>query len=82
MKGEIKFILILLDYSSKNSKAEIQDTPTATTKEVSQKRSFANAHAYNVNGLSLSADGQVFLSSDDLRINLWNLESSKEAFSK
>lgn len=29
----------------------------------------------------MSPDGQHFLSGDDLRINLWNLEISKECFS-
>jgi serine/threonine-protein phosphatase 2A regulatory subunit B len=53
----------------------------ATTEAV-QRRVFANAHAYNINSISLCSDGQLFLSADDLRVNLWNLESGSECFSK
>lgn len=35
---------------------------------------FSNAHSYHINSLSLNSDGETFISSDDLRINLWNLE--------
>lgn len=45
------------------------------------KRSFANAHAYHVNSLSVNADGQTFISADDLRINLWSLECNNQSFS-
>lgn len=30
--------------------------------------------------LSLSSDGETFISADDLRINLWNLEISNQSF--
>jgi len=40
------------------------------------KMLYRNAHEYHINSLCLSNDGEMFLSSDDLRINLWNLESS------
>jgi len=55
------------------------DAPAAVA-EASQKKVFANAHAYNVNSISLCSDGELFISADDLRINLWNLEISNEAF--
>jgi len=45
-----------------------------------KKKVYANAHAYNINSISLCSDGELFLSGDDLRINLWNLETSKECF--
>ncbi|KAJ8606102.1 hypothetical protein CTAYLR_010566 [Chrysophaeum taylorii] len=44
------------------------------------KRVFGNAHAYHVNSISLNSDGETFASSDDLRVNLWNLDISTRAF--
>ena len=38
-------------------------------------RSYAGAHAYHVNSLSLCSDGETFLSADDLRVNLWHLDA-------
>ena len=45
------------------------------------KRVYGHAHSFNINSLSCFSDGEVFLSSDDLRINLWNLEVSNQSFS-
>jgi len=39
------------------------------------RRIFANCHAYHINSISLSSDYEMFLSADDLRLNLWHLES-------
>lgn len=44
------------------------------------KRVFSNAHAYHINSISLNADGETFISSDDLRVNLWNLDVSDQSF--
>merc|ERR1719183_2915681 len=44
------------------------------------KRIFSNAHAYHINSISLNSDGESFISCDDLRINLWNLNVSSESF--
>ncbi len=38
------------------------------------KRVYANAHTYHINSISVNSDQETFLSADDLRINLWNLE--------
>lgn len=46
------------------------------------KRLYANAHAYHINSLSLNSDGETYISADDLRINLWNLEYEDQSFSK
>jgi len=46
------------------------------------KRTFANAHAYHINSLSVNNDQESFISSDDLRINLWKLENCDVTFSK
>ncbi|VDO76285.1 unnamed protein product, partial [Schistosoma curassoni] len=44
------------------------------------KRIFANAHTYLINSLSVNSDQETFLSADDLRINLWNLEITNQSF--
>ncbi len=44
------------------------------------RRIFANAHAYHINSIALNSDGETFVSSDDLRINLWNLSISDQSF--
>ena len=44
------------------------------------RRTYSNAHAYHINSLSVNCDGETFLSSDDLRINLWHLEEPVQAF--
>jgi serine/threonine-protein phosphatase 2A regulatory subunit B len=43
------------------------------------KKTYSNAHAYNINSISLNSDGETFLSADDLRINLWNINHHKES---
>ena len=40
------------------------------------KTYYRNGHEYHINSLCLSGDGENFLSSDDLRINLWNVENN------
>lgn len=45
------------------------------------KRIYANAHTYLINSLSVNSDQETFLSADDLRINLWNLEVTDQSFS-
>lgn len=47
----------------------------------SPRRVYANAHAYHINSISLNSDGETYISSDDLRINLWNLSISDQSFS-
>lgn len=44
------------------------------------RRVYANAHAYHMNSISPNSDGETFLSSDDLRINLWNLNIQNRSF--
>ncbi|ORZ40782.1 hypothetical protein BCR44DRAFT_52752 [Catenaria anguillulae PL171] len=44
------------------------------------RRTYANAHAYHINSISVNSDGETFLSGDDLRINLWNLNVSDQSF--
>ena len=44
------------------------------------KRVFANAHTYHINSISVNSDQATFLSADDLRVNLWNLEITEQSF--
>jgi serine/threonine-protein phosphatase 2A regulatory subunit B len=49
--------------------------------EASPRRVFANAHAYHINSVSVNSDEEIFLSADDLRINLWNTSITNQSFS-
>jgi len=44
------------------------------------RRVYANAHAYHINSISLNSDGETYISSDDLRINMWNIGISDQSF--
>lgn len=50
------------------------------TIEARPRRIFANAHTYHINAVSLNTDQELFLSADDLRINLWHLDVSNQSF--
>lgn len=45
------------------------------------RKVYANAHAYHINSISINSDGETYMSADDLRINLWNLNISDQSFS-
>ncbi|XP_020225992.1 serine/threonine protein phosphatase 2A 55 kDa regulatory subunit B beta isoform isoform X1 [Cajanus cajan] len=44
------------------------------------RRVYAHAHDYHINSISNNSDGETFISADDLRINLWNLDISNQSF--
>ncbi|KAH7431333.1 hypothetical protein KP509_08G043200 [Ceratopteris richardii] len=44
------------------------------------RRIYTHAHDYHINSISNNSDGETFISSDDLRINLWNMEVSDQSF--
>ncbi|XP_006644337.2 serine/threonine protein phosphatase 2A 55 kDa regulatory subunit B beta isoform-like isoform X2 [Oryza brachyantha] len=58
--------------------------PVVTSQETSLaascRRVFTHAHDYHINSISNNSDGETFVSTDDLRINLWNLEISNQSF--
>ncbi|KAL0341926.1 UNVERIFIED_CONTAM: Serine/threonine protein phosphatase 2A regulatory subunit B beta isoform [Sesamum calycinum] len=58
--------------------------PVVTSSETSLvarcRRIYAHAHDYHINSISNNSDGETFISADDLRINLWNLEISNQSF--
>uniref|UniRef100_A0A7S0N7F5 Serine/threonine-protein phosphatase 2A 55 kDa regulatory subunit B n=1 Tax=Pyramimonas obovata TaxID=1411642 RepID=A0A7S0N7F5_9CHLO len=43
-------------------------------------RVYSNAHAYHINSISLNSDCETYISADDLRVNLWNLDNSNQSF--
>ncbi|XP_022928450.1 serine/threonine protein phosphatase 2A 55 kDa regulatory subunit B beta isoform-like isoform X1 [Cucurbita moschata] len=44
------------------------------------RKVYGHAHDFNINSISNNSDGETFISADDLRINLWNLEISNQCF--
>ncbi|XP_068641371.1 serine/threonine protein phosphatase 2A 55 kDa regulatory subunit B beta isoform-like [Aristolochia californica] len=44
------------------------------------RRVYAHAHDFNINSISNNSDGETYISADDLRIHLWNLEVSDQCF--
>lgn len=44
------------------------------------RRIYGNAHAYHINSISVNSDCETFISADDLRVNLWNVEVSSQSF--
>ena len=55
--------------------------PTPLMVEASPRKIFVNAHTYHVNSISVNSDDETYLSADDLRINLWNLQRTDQSFS-
>ncbi|KAK2944609.1 putative Serine/threonine-protein phosphatase 2A 55 kDa regulatory subunit B delta [Blattamonas nauphoetae] len=49
----------------------IKSDPTLISSNQTQ---YLNGHTYNINSVSLCTDDELFLTSDDLRVNLWNLD--------
>lgn len=44
------------------------------------RRVYSHAHDYHINSISINSDDETYISADDLRINLWNLEISDQCF--
>ncbi|XP_076881835.1 serine/threonine protein phosphatase 2A 55 kDa regulatory subunit B beta isoform-like isoform X2 [Bidens hawaiensis] len=74
------------EYRDFSSSGAIQSLrlPVVTCDETSLvarcRRVYAQAHDYHINSISNNSDGETFISADDLRINLWNLEISNQSF--
>jgi len=47
---------------------------------VKPRKVFEGAHAYNINSVSFNSDGETFITTDDLRVNLWNYNITNETF--
>ncbi|ODQ52285.1 protein phosphatase PP2A regulatory subunit B [Saitoella complicata NRRL Y-17804] len=44
------------------------------------RKTYSNAHAYHINSISVNSDAETYISADDLRINLWNLDIADQSF--
>uniref|UniRef100_A0A8C9VM01 Serine/threonine-protein phosphatase 2A 55 kDa regulatory subunit B n=2 Tax=Scleropages formosus TaxID=113540 RepID=A0A8C9VM01_SCLFO len=79
-------------YNLKDEDGRIRDPATITTLrvpvlrpmdlmvEATARRVYSNAHTYHINSISVNSDYETFMSTDDLRINLWNLEITNKSF--
>ena len=45
------------------------------------RKVYSNAHAYHIHSISVNSDQETYISADDLRVNLWNLNISDQSFS-
>lgn len=83
-------------YSNLNTvtdEGKIRDQQSVTSLRIPQKidddisveaiprRLFSNAHTYHINSISVNSDDCTYLSADDLRINIWHLETTDQSFS-
>ncbi len=46
------------------------------------RKVYSNAHAYHIHSISVNSDQETYISADDLRVNLWNLDISDRSFSE
>ncbi|KAJ7816165.1 WD40-repeat-containing domain protein [Mycena olivaceomarginata] len=44
------------------------------------RKVYANAHTYRIHSISVNSDQETYISADDLRINLWNLNVHDQSF--
>ncbi|XP_042444617.1 serine/threonine protein phosphatase 2A 55 kDa regulatory subunit B beta isoform-like [Zingiber officinale] len=72
------------DFSIPPGGSSLLRLPVATSQETSLipkcRRIYAHAHDYHINSISTNSDCETFISADDLRINLWNLEINNQSF--
>ncbi|KAF7370068.1 Protein phosphatase PP2A regulatory subunit B [Mycena sanguinolenta] len=57
-------------------RSQAQDTIVAAV----PRKVYANAHAYHIHSISVNSDQETYISADDLRINLWNLNVHDQSF--
>ncbi|CAK7328867.1 unnamed protein product [Dovyalis caffra] len=65
---------------SLSQEVQTKITHAEETTHANCRKVYAHAHDFNINSISNNSDGETFISSDDLRINLWNLEISDQCF--
>jgi serine/threonine-protein phosphatase 2A regulatory subunit B len=46
------------------------------------RKVYSNAHAYHIHSITVNSDQETYISADDLRVNLWNLNISDQSFSQ
>ncbi|KAL3318979.1 Serine/threonine-protein phosphatase 2A 55 kDa regulatory subunit B beta isoform [Cichlidogyrus casuarinus] len=52
----------------------------AHVNEATLKATFTSAHRFQINSISACSDQETFISSDDIQVNLWNLNNQSEVF--
>lgn len=72
----------ILDRKNGSGRSPAPPDPPTYSIVPQNKRVYSHAHSFNINTLSALSDGETFLSADDFRINLWNLEVSNQSFSE
>ena len=77
-KGRGEFITPTQQSHSQLHIPRLTHSQTVTT--AAPKRVYANAHGYHINSISINSDQQTFISADDLRINLWDIDRANESF--
>ncbi|KAK4740489.1 hypothetical protein SAY87_032255 [Trapa incisa] len=84
LPSERSFSYLSNDFSFPSGGIPSLHLPVVTCHELSSiarcRRVYAHAHDYHINSISNNSDGETFISADDLRINLWNLEISNQSF--
>lgn len=65
---------------NKNSLSLPRMTLHDTMIAASPRRIYSNAHTYHINSISPNSDGETYISADDLRINLWNMNVADQSF--
>uniref|UniRef100_A0A7N0V3L0 Serine/threonine-protein phosphatase 2A 55 kDa regulatory subunit B n=1 Tax=Kalanchoe fedtschenkoi TaxID=63787 RepID=A0A7N0V3L0_KALFE len=65
----------LLTQEENSMISAMEDNSTPICRKV-----YAHAHDFNINSISTNSDGETFISADDLRINVWNMEISNQCF--
>jgi len=82
-KPLLKPLMVPHDRSLANGTESIR-IPRLNTSEILTaaipRRTYTAAHTYHINSLTMSSDKEHFISADDLRINLWNIETSSHTF--
>lgn len=73
--------MVLENNSQPTAKLMLPKTsPKESIIAATPRKVYSNAHAYHIHSVSANSDGETFLSSDDLRINLWHVEYPGESY--
>jgi len=68
----------ILKPSLRNNPEQVHNCPEMVKVQVLTaavpRRLYANGHKFHINSLDLNSDCETFLSGDDLRVNIWNIE--------
>ena len=44
------------------------------------RKVYSHAYEYHINSISTNSSGETYISTDDVRINMWNLEISDQQY--